>query len=168
MVSFSSSSSARPGAINPLLKRSRKVRPTRFALADRWPSLHLGALHLLPVSPAVISTRSPPPHSPLQFSASAILPPAPSPYFSHPTIRYPPHLNPADPLKSYVPSYDPSSPQSSQVGPFFLPLFNLVFRRIAEAILSSCILCCSLKIFCDLRLTIRARHAFVIISSLPH
>uniref|UniRef100_A0A3Q1I4C8 Nuclear factor 1 n=1 Tax=Acanthochromis polyacanthus TaxID=80966 RepID=A0A3Q1I4C8_9TELE len=63
---------------------------------------------------AVISTRSPPPHSPLQFSASAILPPAPSPYFSHTTIRYPPHLNPADPLKSYVPSYDPSSPQSSQ------------------------------------------------------
>lgn len=64
---------------------------------------------------AVISTRSPPPHSPLQFSASSILPPAPSPYFSHTTIRYPPHLNPADPLKSYVPSYDPSSPQSSQV-----------------------------------------------------
>uniref|UniRef100_A0A7N8XWM0 Nuclear factor 1 n=1 Tax=Mastacembelus armatus TaxID=205130 RepID=A0A7N8XWM0_9TELE len=67
------------------------------------------------VGHSVISTRSPPPHSPLQFSASAILPPAPSPYFSHPTIRYPPHLNPADPLKSYVPSYDPSSPQSSQL-----------------------------------------------------
>ncbi|XP_029942843.1 nuclear factor 1 B-type isoform X3 [Salarias fasciatus] len=66
------------------------------------------------VGHSVISTRSPPPHSPLQFSASAILPPAPSPYFSHTTIRYPPHLNPADPLKSYVPSYDPSSPQSSQ------------------------------------------------------
>ncbi|XP_068164402.1 nuclear factor 1 B-type-like isoform X5 [Antennarius striatus] len=66
------------------------------------------------VGHSVISTRSPPPHSPLQFSASAILPPAPSPYFSHPTIRYPPHLNPGDPLKSYVPSYDPSSPQSSQ------------------------------------------------------
>lgn len=65
--------------------------------------------------PAVISTRSPPPHSPLQFSAPAILPPAPSSYFSHTTIRYPPHLSPADPLKSYVPSYDPSSPQSSQV-----------------------------------------------------
>uniref|UniRef100_A0A8C5I8W9 Nuclear factor 1 n=1 Tax=Gouania willdenowi TaxID=441366 RepID=A0A8C5I8W9_GOUWI len=65
------------------------------------------------VGHSVISTRSPPPHSPLQFSASAILPPAPSPYFSHTTIRYPPHLNPADPLKSYVPSYDPSSPQSS-------------------------------------------------------
>lgn len=69
---------------------------------------------LTSVGHSVISTRSPPPHSPLQFSASAILPPAPSPYFSHPTIRYPPHLNPADSLKSYVPSYDPSSPQSSQ------------------------------------------------------
>uniref|UniRef100_A0A4W5NYA6 Nuclear factor 1 n=1 Tax=Hucho hucho TaxID=62062 RepID=A0A4W5NYA6_9TELE len=67
------------------------------------------------VGHSVISTRSPPPHSPLQFSASAILPPAPSPYFSHPTIRYPPHLNPPDSLKSYVPSYDPSSPQSSQL-----------------------------------------------------
>ncbi|XP_055012649.1 nuclear factor 1 B-type isoform X3 [Boleophthalmus pectinirostris] len=66
------------------------------------------------VGHSVISTRSPPPHSPLQFSAPTILPPAPSPYFSHPTIRYPPHLNPGDPLKSYVPSYDPSSPQSSQ------------------------------------------------------
>uniref|UniRef100_A0A3B3UA02 Nuclear factor 1 n=1 Tax=Poecilia latipinna TaxID=48699 RepID=A0A3B3UA02_9TELE len=67
------------------------------------------------VGHSVISSRSPPSHSPLQFSASAILPPAPSSYFSHPTIRYPPHLNPADPLKSYVPSYDPSSPQSSQL-----------------------------------------------------
>ncbi|KPP78184.1 hypothetical protein Z043_102331 [Scleropages formosus] len=62
----------------------------------------------------VISTRSPPPPSPLQFSTPAILPPAPSPYFSHSAIRYPPHLNPPEALKSYVPSYDPSSPQSSQ------------------------------------------------------
>uniref|UniRef100_A0A8C6JWC7 Nuclear factor 1 n=1 Tax=Melopsittacus undulatus TaxID=13146 RepID=A0A8C6JWC7_MELUD len=61
-----------------------------------------------------ISTRTPPPPSPLPFPAQAILPPAPSSYFSHPTIRYPPHLNPQDTLKNYVPSYDPSSPQTSQ------------------------------------------------------
>ncbi|EMP41753.1 Nuclear factor 1 B-type [Chelonia mydas] len=62
----------------------------------------------------IISTRTPPPPSPLPFPAQAILPPAPSSYFSHPTIRYPPHLNPQDTLKNYVPSYDPSSPQTSQ------------------------------------------------------
>lgn len=67
------------------------------------------------VSSAVISTRTPPPPSPLPFPTQAILPPAPSSYFSHPTIRYPPHLNPQDTLKNYVPSYDPSSPQTSQV-----------------------------------------------------
>ncbi|XP_039615775.1 nuclear factor 1 B-type-like isoform X1 [Polypterus senegalus] len=68
---------------------------------------HLG----IRVGHSVISTRSP---SPLQFPAQAILPPPASPYFSHPTIRYPPHLNPQDALKNYVPSYDPSSPQTSQ------------------------------------------------------
>ncbi|XP_030114819.1 nuclear factor 1 B-type isoform X6 [Taeniopygia guttata] len=66
------------------------------------------------LSSPVISTRTPPPPSPLPFPAQAILPPAPSSYFSHPTIRYPPHLNPQDTLKNYVPSYDPSSPQTSQ------------------------------------------------------
>ncbi|XP_033871401.1 nuclear factor 1 B-type-like isoform X9 [Acipenser ruthenus] len=66
------------------------------------------------VGHSVISTRSPPPPSPLQFSAPSILPPAPTTYFSHPTIRYPPHLNPQDTLKNYVPSYDPSNPQTSQ------------------------------------------------------
>ncbi|XP_056369136.1 nuclear factor 1 B-type isoform X9 [Oenanthe melanoleuca] len=66
------------------------------------------------VAHSVISTRTPPPPSPLPFPAQAILPPAPSSYFSHPTIRYPPHLNPQDTLKNYVPSYDPSSPQTSQ------------------------------------------------------
>ncbi|XP_037979520.1 nuclear factor 1 B-type isoform X9 [Motacilla alba alba] len=67
------------------------------------------------VAHSVISTRTPPPPSPLPFPAQAILPPAPSSYFSHPTIRYPPHLNPQDTLKNYVPSYDPSSPQTSQL-----------------------------------------------------
>ncbi|XP_041117964.1 nuclear factor 1 B-type isoform X6 [Polyodon spathula] len=66
------------------------------------------------VGHSVISTRSPPPPSPLQFSTPSILPPAPTTYFSHPTIRYPPHLNPQDTLKNYIPSYDPSNPQTSQ------------------------------------------------------
>ncbi|XP_051713881.1 nuclear factor 1 B-type isoform X15 [Oryctolagus cuniculus] len=67
------------------------------------------------VAHSVISTRTPPPPSPLPFPTQAILPPAPSSYFSHPTIRYPPHLNPQETLKNYVPSYDPSSPQTSQL-----------------------------------------------------
>ncbi|KAJ8367613.1 hypothetical protein AAFF_G00314390, partial [Aldrovandia affinis] len=61
-----------------------------------------------------LSPRGARPPSPLQFSAPSILPPAPSSYFSHPTIRYPPHLNPPDALKSYAPPYDPSSSQSGQ------------------------------------------------------
>ncbi|XP_067886852.1 nuclear factor 1 B-type-like isoform X9 [Heterodontus francisci] len=63
----------------------------------------------------VISTRSPPPPSPLHFSASSILPPAPSSYFSHPTIRYPPHLTPQDSAKNFVQlGCGPSNPQTSQ------------------------------------------------------
>ncbi|XP_067886856.1 nuclear factor 1 B-type-like isoform X12 [Heterodontus francisci] len=64
---------------------------------------------------SVISTRSPPPPSPLHFSASSILPPAPSSYFSHPTIRYPPHLTPQDSAKNFVQlGCGPSNPQTSQ------------------------------------------------------
>nr|XP_019951372.1 PREDICTED: nuclear factor 1 B-type isoform X6 [Paralichthys olivaceus] len=103
---------------SPTMKKPEKTLFSPTSPQDSSPRLstfpqphHPG---LTGVGHSVISTRSPPPHSPLQFPASAILPPAPSPYFSHTTIRYPPHLNPADPLKSYVPSYDPSSPQSSQ------------------------------------------------------
>ncbi|XP_072373256.1 nuclear factor 1 B-type-like isoform X9 [Scyliorhinus torazame] len=63
----------------------------------------------------VISTRSPPPPSPLHFSASSILPPAPSSYFSHPTIRYPPHLTPQESAKNFVQlGCGPSNPQTSQ------------------------------------------------------
>ncbi|XP_078070250.1 nuclear factor 1 B-type-like isoform X4 [Mustelus asterias] len=64
---------------------------------------------------SVISTRSPPPPSPLHFSASSILPPAPSSYFSHPTIRYPPHLTPQESAKNFVQlGCGPSNPQTSQ------------------------------------------------------
>ncbi|XP_062305785.1 nuclear factor 1 B-type-like isoform X3 [Osmerus eperlanus] len=102
---------------SPTMKKPEKPLFSPTSSQDSSPRLSTFSQHhpgLTGVGHSVISTRSPPPHSPLQFSASAILPPAPAPYFSHPTIRYPPHLNPADSLKSYVPPYDPSSPQSSQ------------------------------------------------------
>ncbi|XP_076144605.1 nuclear factor 1 B-type-like isoform X1 [Alosa pseudoharengus] len=99
---------------SPTMKKPEKLfSPT--SPQDSSPRLTSFPQHHHPgLGHSVISARSPPPHSPLQFSASAILPPAPSPYFSHPTIRYPPHLNPPDALKNFVPPYDPSSPQSSQ------------------------------------------------------
>uniref|UniRef100_A0A8C7CVG2 Nuclear factor 1 n=2 Tax=Oncorhynchus TaxID=8016 RepID=A0A8C7CVG2_ONCKI len=104
---------------SPTMKKPEKPLFSPTSPQDSSPRLSTFPQHHHPgltgIGHSVISTRSPPPHSPLQFSASAILPPAPSPYFSHPTIRYPPHLNPPDSLKSYVSSYDPSSPQTSQL-----------------------------------------------------
>uniref|UniRef100_A0A3P9M8C8 Nuclear factor 1 n=1 Tax=Oryzias latipes TaxID=8090 RepID=A0A3P9M8C8_ORYLA len=102
---------------SPTMKKPEKPLFSPTSPQDSSPRLSTfsQAHHLSSGGHSVISTRTPPPHSPLQFSTSTILPPAPASYFSHPTIRYPPHLNPADPLKSYVQSYDPSSPQSSQL-----------------------------------------------------
>ncbi|XP_005999943.1 nuclear factor 1 B-type isoform X2 [Latimeria chalumnae] len=102
---------------SPTMKKPEKQLFNPTSPQDSSPRLstfpqhqHLG---ISGVGHSVISTRSPPPPSPLQFSAQAILPPAPSTYFPHPTIRYPPHLH-QEPLKNYIPSYDPSSPQTSQ------------------------------------------------------
>uniref|UniRef100_A0A452IBG9 Nuclear factor 1 n=1 Tax=Gopherus agassizii TaxID=38772 RepID=A0A452IBG9_9SAUR len=56
--------------------------------------------------------RSPHPSSTLHFPTTSILPQAASTYFPHTAIRYPPHLNPQDPLKDLVSlACDPSNQQ---------------------------------------------------------
>uniref|UniRef100_A0A8C4YS96 Nuclear factor I B n=1 Tax=Gopherus evgoodei TaxID=1825980 RepID=A0A8C4YS96_9SAUR len=104
---------------SPTMKKPEKPLFSPTSPQDSSPRLSTFPQHHHPgipgVAHSVISTRTPPPPSPLPFPAQAILPPAPSSYFPHPTIRYPPHLNPQDTLKNYVPSYDPSSPQTSQL-----------------------------------------------------
>ncbi|XP_077777287.1 nuclear factor 1 B-type isoform X10 [Podarcis muralis] len=100
---------------SPTMKKPEKPLFSTTSPQDSSPRLTTFQHHhpgIPGVTHSVISTRTPPPPSPLPFPPQAILPPAPSSYFSHPTIRYPPHLNPQDTLKNY--SYDPSSPQTSQ------------------------------------------------------
>ncbi|XP_075060854.1 nuclear factor 1 C-type isoform X4 [Mixophyes fleayi] len=56
--------------------------------------------------------RSPHTSTTLHFPPSSLLPQAASTYFQHTAIRYPPHLNPQDPLKDLVSlACDPSSQQ---------------------------------------------------------
>ncbi|XP_015280904.1 PREDICTED: nuclear factor 1 B-type isoform X3 [Gekko japonicus] len=100
---------------SPTMKKPEKPLFSTTSPQDSSPRLTTFQHHhpgIPGVAHSVISTRPPPSPSPLPFPPQAILPPAPSSYFSHPTIRYPPHLNPQDTLKNY--SYDPSSPQTSQ------------------------------------------------------
>ncbi|KAM6188204.1 nuclear factor 1 B-type-like [Sarcoramphus papa] len=107
-----------PDMSSPTVKKPEKTLLSSTTSQDSSPRLSTIPQHHHPgipgVAHSVISTRTPPPPSTLPFPAQAILPPAPSSYFSHPTIRYSPHLNPQDTLKNYVPSYDLSSPQTSQ------------------------------------------------------
>ncbi|XP_048359596.1 nuclear factor 1 B-type isoform X8 [Sphaerodactylus townsendi] len=101
---------------SPTMKKPEKPLFSTTSPQDSSPRLTTFPHHhpgIPGVAHSVISTRPPPSPSPLPFPPQAILPPAPSSYFSHPTIRYPPHLNPQDTLKNY--SYDPSSPQTSQL-----------------------------------------------------
>ncbi|XP_077201188.1 nuclear factor 1 B-type isoform X12 [Paroedura picta] len=101
---------------SPTMKKPEKPLFSTTSPQDSSPRLATFQHHhpgIPGVAHSVISTRPPPSPSPLPFPPQAILPPAPSSYFSHPTIRYPPHLNPQDTLKNY--SYDPSSPQTSQL-----------------------------------------------------
>uniref|UniRef100_H9GC83 Uncharacterized protein n=1 Tax=Anolis carolinensis TaxID=28377 RepID=H9GC83_ANOCA len=60
------------------------------------------------------SSPDPVPHpsSALHFPTTSILPQTASAYFPHTAIRYPPHLNPQDPLKDLVSlACDPSNQQ---------------------------------------------------------
>lgn len=60
--------------------------------------------------------RSPHPSSTLHFPTTSILPQTASTYFPHTAIRYPPHLNPQDPLKDLVSlACDPASQQPGPV-----------------------------------------------------
>lgn len=60
--------------------------------------------------------RSPHPSSALHFPATPILPQTASTYFPHTAIRYPPHLNPQDPLKDLVSlACDPATQQPGPV-----------------------------------------------------
>ncbi|XP_060618376.2 nuclear factor 1 B-type isoform X12 [Anolis sagrei] len=100
---------------SPTMKKPEKPLFSTTSPQDSSPRLTTFQHHhpgIPGVAHSVISTRAPPSPSPLPFPPQAILPPTPTSYFSHPTIRYPPHLNPQDTLKNY--SYDPSSPQTSQ------------------------------------------------------
>ncbi|XP_072775376.1 nuclear factor 1 C-type isoform X9 [Taeniopygia guttata] len=73
-------------------------------------AVHSGACPLL-LPPAGIA-RSPHPSSALHFPTTSILPQTASTYFPHTAIRYPPHLNPQDPLKDLVSlACDPSNQQ---------------------------------------------------------
>lgn len=68
----------------------------------------------LPVSAGI--ARSPHPSSALHFPTTSILPQTASTYFPHTAIRYPPHLNPQDPLKDLVSlACDPASQQPGPV-----------------------------------------------------
>ncbi|GCC25295.1 hypothetical protein chiPu_0003704 [Chiloscyllium punctatum] len=49
-----------------------------------------------------LTSRSPHASSSLHFPTTSILPQSASGYFPHTTIRFPPHLNPPDPLKDLV------------------------------------------------------------------
>lgn len=67
-----------------------------------------------PISTGI--ARSPHPSSALHFPTTSILPQTASTYFPHTAIRYPPHLNPQDPLKDLVSlACDPASQQPGPV-----------------------------------------------------
>ncbi|NXI53182.1 NFIC factor, partial [Chloroceryle aenea] len=76
--------------------------------------------------------RSPHPSSALHFPTTSILPQTASTYFPHTAIRYPPHLNPQDPLKDLVSlACDPSNQQLNGSGQVKVPSHYLPTQMLA-------------------------------------
>ncbi|XP_069336808.1 nuclear factor 1 C-type isoform X5 [Eulemur rufifrons] len=101
------------GISSPVKKTEMDKSPFNSPSPQDSPRLSSFTQHHRPVI-AVHSgiARSPHPSSALHFPTTSILPQAASTYFPHTAIRYPPHLNPQDPLKDLVPS--PLSPRTTQ------------------------------------------------------
>ncbi|XP_060089110.1 nuclear factor 1 C-type-like [Heteronotia binoei] len=118
------------GGISPTIKKDMDKSPFNSpSPQDSSPRLTSFTQHHRPVI-AVHSgiARSPHPSSALHFPTTSILPQTASTYFPHTAIRYPPHLNPQDPLKDLVSlACDPSN---QQPGPIFFSSQNGVLSRI--------------------------------------
>ncbi|KAI1230464.1 hypothetical protein IHE44_0009921, partial [Lamprotornis superbus] len=121
LPSTSSSGSSRnwtedmEGGISPTVKKTEMDKSPFNSPSpqDSSPRLSSFTQHHRPVI-AVHSgiARSPHPSSALHFPTTSILPQTASTYFPHTAIRYPPHLNPQDPLKDLVSlACDPSNQQ---------------------------------------------------------
>lgn len=90
---------------------SRACERRGLAQRESWPAPTVTAR---PLSTGI--ARSPHPSSALHFPTTSILPQTASTYFPHTAIRYPPHLNPQDPLKDLVSlACDPASQQPGPV-----------------------------------------------------
>ncbi|XP_021100825.1 nuclear factor 1 C-type isoform X2 [Heterocephalus glaber] len=101
------------GISSPVKKTEMDKSPFNSPSPQDSPRLSSFTQHHRPVI-AVHSgiTRSPHPPSALHFPTTSILPQTASTYFPHTAIRYPPHLNPQDPLKDLVSlACDPASQQ---------------------------------------------------------
>uniref|UniRef100_A0A2K5ZTR5 Nuclear factor 1 n=1 Tax=Mandrillus leucophaeus TaxID=9568 RepID=A0A2K5ZTR5_MANLE len=114
LPSTSSSGSKRHKSISsPVKKTEMDKSPFNSPSPQDSPRLSSFTQHHRPVI-AVHSgiARSPHPSSALHFPTTSILPQTASTYFPHTAIRYPPHLNPQDPLKDLVSlACDPASQQ---------------------------------------------------------
>ncbi|XP_030889767.1 nuclear factor 1 C-type [Leptonychotes weddellii] len=101
------------GISSPVKKTEMDKSPFHSPSPQDSPRLSSFTQHHRPVI-AVHSgiARSPHPSSALHFPTTSILPQTASTYFPHTAIRYPPHLNPQDPLKDLVSlACDPASQQ---------------------------------------------------------